>query len=302
MSDVTPFHCRAIPRIPVHAYLTRVQEFLCLGNDCLLATLVCVDRISRAQMLRPALAVSPMNIHRLLISAIVVAHKFNSDVFFNNARYAKVGGLPLAEMNQLELEFLFLIKFELKVDDSELELIGEWLMTESQIQYQAVHDTICVLDAYYESKAAISPNISNYHLQYPTPSMDPAAGAPVPPMQLNAHEGYPIPQASCKRQESTMSSEGTSMSNYQDLITPSSLGTIVTTPACHDVCDEQGGSWRESMAMPVSPENDVVSSSLGGMTRGEMMQTGDLFIGNAPVLASSAVALGTRPLRRGNND
>ena len=33
--------------------------------------------------------------------------------YFNNAYYAKVGGVPCAEVNSLELEFLFSINFAL---------------------------------------------------------------------------------------------------------------------------------------------------------------------------------------------
>lgn len=85
--QITPFHSRAIPCIPIKDYLERVAKFVYLENDTLIAVLVYLDRISRAQ---PSLLPSPYNIHRLAITAIVVAHKFNSDIFFNNARYSKV--------------------------------------------------------------------------------------------------------------------------------------------------------------------------------------------------------------------
>ncbi|KAI9504426.1 cyclin PHO80-like protein, partial [Coemansia spiralis] len=114
------FHSRSVPPISVLHYLDRVAKFVGLDNDSLIAVLVYLDRVTRAQMHHPSLALSPYNIHRLMLTAIVVAHKFNSDIFFNNLRYSKVGGIPLAEMNQLELEFLFLIKFDLKIDSVDM--------------------------------------------------------------------------------------------------------------------------------------------------------------------------------------
>lgn len=36
--------------------------------------------------------------------------------FFNNAYYAKVGGVSTAEMNRLEMKFLFSIDFKLQVN------------------------------------------------------------------------------------------------------------------------------------------------------------------------------------------
>jgi hypothetical protein len=45
----------------------------------------------------------------------MLAAKFFDDQYFNNAYYAKVGGVPCNEMNSLELEFLFLVNFSLHV-------------------------------------------------------------------------------------------------------------------------------------------------------------------------------------------
>ncbi|KAK1770192.1 cyclin-domain-containing protein [Phialemonium atrogriseum] len=52
--------------------------------------------------------VDSFNIHRLIIAGVTCASKFFSDVFYTNSRYAKVGGLPLGELNHLELQFLLL--------------------------------------------------------------------------------------------------------------------------------------------------------------------------------------------------
>ncbi|KAG0336522.1 hypothetical protein BG000_006487 [Podila horticola] len=74
------------------------------------------------------LIINSFNIHRLLITSILVACKFSSDVFYPNVRYARVGGLPLSELNQLELEFLFLSQFELNTTESELQTYGNKLL------------------------------------------------------------------------------------------------------------------------------------------------------------------------------
>ncbi|GJJ74182.1 hypothetical protein EMPS_06540 [Entomortierella parvispora] len=74
------------------------------------------------------LIINSFNIHRLLITSILVASKFSSDVFYPNVRYARVGGLPLSELNQLELEFLFLSQFELNTTETELQSYGNKLL------------------------------------------------------------------------------------------------------------------------------------------------------------------------------
>ncbi|KAK0106765.1 hypothetical protein ONS96_004383 [Cadophora gregata f. sp. sojae] len=72
--------------------------------------------------------VDSFNIHRLVIAGVTCASKFFSDVFYTNSRYAKVGGLPLPELNHLELQFLLLNDFRLSVPVEELEAYGTMLV------------------------------------------------------------------------------------------------------------------------------------------------------------------------------
>ncbi|CAK7269042.1 cyclin-like protein interacting with PHO85 [Sporothrix epigloea] len=72
--------------------------------------------------------VDSYNIHRLIIAGVTCASKFFSDVFYTNARYAKVGGLPLAELNHLELQFLILNDFRLAISIEDLEAYATMLV------------------------------------------------------------------------------------------------------------------------------------------------------------------------------
>ncbi|KAL2214766.1 putative cyclin-dependent protein kinase complex component [Thermoascus aurantiacus ATCC 26904] len=72
--------------------------------------------------------VDSFNIHRLVIAGVTCASKFFSDVFYTNSRYAKVGGLPLVELNHLELQFLLLNDFRLAIPVEELEAYGTMLV------------------------------------------------------------------------------------------------------------------------------------------------------------------------------
>ncbi|KAK3376837.1 cyclin-domain-containing protein [Lasiosphaeria ovina] len=72
--------------------------------------------------------VDSFNIHRLIIAGVTCASKFFSDVFYTNSRYAKVGGLPLAELNHLELQFLILNDFRLAVPVEDLEAYATMLV------------------------------------------------------------------------------------------------------------------------------------------------------------------------------
>lgn len=73
-------------------------------------------------------AIDSYNVHRLVIAGITVASKFFSDVFYTNSRYAKVGGLPPHELNQLELQFLLLNDFRLTIPLEEMQRYADQLL------------------------------------------------------------------------------------------------------------------------------------------------------------------------------
>ncbi|KAB8238677.1 putative cyclin-dependent protein kinase complex component [Aspergillus alliaceus] len=88
--------------------------------------------------------VDSFNIHRLVIAGVTCASKFFSDVFYTNSRYAKVGGLPLVELNHLELQFLLLNDFRLSIPVEELEAYGTMLVEfyAREIVSQQQHQTV----------------------------------------------------------------------------------------------------------------------------------------------------------------
>ncbi|KAI8069933.1 cyclin-domain-containing protein [Gongronella butleri] len=123
-TPLTHFHSRAKPGISILAYLTRILKFCPFNNEALLSLLVYFDRIASKRQY----AINSLNAHRLLITSVVVASKFTSDVYYPNSRYARVGGLPLLELNQLELEFLFLCDFQLHITVEDLQEYGNQLL------------------------------------------------------------------------------------------------------------------------------------------------------------------------------
>ncbi len=63
--------------------------------------------IDRLCSLYPAFSITSLTVHRFLIAAATVSAKGLSDSFWNNSTYARVGGIKLAELGLLELEFLY---------------------------------------------------------------------------------------------------------------------------------------------------------------------------------------------------
>lgn len=152
-ANVLAFHGRNIPAISLHAYLTRILKYCPTTNEVFISLLVYFDRIAQRanqgdlhqqhpagdtlhggvpgdqQHQRQQLFVmDSYNIHRLIIAGVTVASKFFSDIFYKNSRYAKVGGLPVEELNHLELQFLLLIDFNLMISLEELQRYADLLL------------------------------------------------------------------------------------------------------------------------------------------------------------------------------
>jgi hypothetical protein len=109
---VTKFHALRPPSISIKDYLDRIQKYASCSSECFVLALVYIDRLIQ----QADFTVSSLNIHRVIITSVMLAAKFFDDMYFNNSYYAKIGGVPCAEMNALELEFLFLINFTLYVE------------------------------------------------------------------------------------------------------------------------------------------------------------------------------------------
>ncbi|KAH8739264.1 cyclin [Cryptosporidium ryanae] len=122
---LTPFHSVCIPPIPIRAYLMRIAQHFCCSNECFVLAIVYVGRIIK---LNKNFSLTLLNVHRVILTAIMLATKFFDDVYFSNAFYANISGVGARELNSLEIYFLRLIKFQLFVTETEYELYKNLIM------------------------------------------------------------------------------------------------------------------------------------------------------------------------------
>ncbi|KAH7365987.1 hypothetical protein KP509_18G057900 [Ceratopteris richardii] len=115
----TVFHGRSAPPISIEEYVERIFKYANCSPSCFVVAYAYLDRIIH----QPAggIPITSLNVHRLLITSVMVAAKFLDDSFYNNAYYGKVGGVSTQEINRLELEFLFGIGFRLHVSLQEFD-------------------------------------------------------------------------------------------------------------------------------------------------------------------------------------
>ena len=72
--------------------------------------------------------VNSYNVYKILFSSLIIAIKYNEDEFYDNKFYAKVGGLNLIEMNNLEINYLSLIDFKLYISEKVFDTYFENLI------------------------------------------------------------------------------------------------------------------------------------------------------------------------------
>ena len=143
-TSLTRFHSRAPPSINVPDYLLRIARYTNVESAVLLSLLPYVDKVC-ARL--PTFTVSSLTVHRyvlvsslsfsrgsalaeprrrvglipwrwfsrFVIAGVSVGSKALSDSFCTNGRYARVGGVSVAEMNLLEKEFCEAIDWRLTV-------------------------------------------------------------------------------------------------------------------------------------------------------------------------------------------
>ncbi|KAJ9188133.1 hypothetical protein P3X46_003524 [Hevea brasiliensis] len=109
---ITEFDGLRAPAVSIRQYIDRIFKYSGCSPSCFVVAHIYVDRFIQSTDVR----LTSLNVHRLLITSVMVAAKFIDDAFFNNAYYAKVGGVSTAELNRLERKFLFSIDFRLHVN------------------------------------------------------------------------------------------------------------------------------------------------------------------------------------------
>ncbi|GMJ01140.1 cyclin p1;1 [Hibiscus trionum] len=120
------------PTISIRNYIDRIFKYAGCSPSCFLVAYIYVDRFVQ----QTEVHLTSLNVHRLLITSVLVATKFIDDAFFNNAYYARVGGVTTAELNSLEMSFLFSLDFRLQVTVNTFQRYCSQLQKESSDVHQ----------------------------------------------------------------------------------------------------------------------------------------------------------------------
>ncbi len=106
------FNAHRPPLISIYDYLVRIKKFSNCSGSCYILALIYIDRVLQKN---PELLLTRLNIHRLIITSLILSVKFLDDLYYSNEYYSRIGGIASSELNRLELAMLSLLKFDLSI-------------------------------------------------------------------------------------------------------------------------------------------------------------------------------------------
>jgi len=114
------------PKISIRTYARRLYKYMIQDRDTLTFALYYIALYSHNTNTQ----VNQFNIHRLLLTATTLAHKFWEDDCYENNHIAKIAGIKVKELNYLERDFLKgiewgLYKLQTQINDEEIRQIAE---------------------------------------------------------------------------------------------------------------------------------------------------------------------------------
>eukprot|EP01027_Heterolobosea_sp_BB2_P024774 GEZU01037411.1.p1 GENE.GEZU01037411.1~~GEZU01037411.1.p1 ORF type:complete len:205 (-),score=44.27 GEZU01037411.1:177-791(-) len=115
-------------RISIEDYVWKLSTNIHCSVQCFVLALCYMNSLADKD---PSWIITSKNVHKLLLTSLVIAAKFHDDIPYSNAYCAKVGGITLCEMNKLERELLRRLDFTLRVDkelyDEYEHLLKRWI-------------------------------------------------------------------------------------------------------------------------------------------------------------------------------
>ncbi len=126
--NISPFLTDSLQSITINDYLKRLVKYTQAESSTLIAMLIYIDRLCELNNF----IVNSYNVYKILFSSLIMAIKYNEDEFYDNKFYAKVGGLSLKEMNNLEINYLSLIDFKLYISEEVFDTYFENLVDAMQ--------------------------------------------------------------------------------------------------------------------------------------------------------------------------
>jgi len=138
----TSFCSTGVFPLTIKQYLMRIAFYTGCTEESLIFSLIYIDRLGASNS---RYLVTSYNVHRLVLTSVLVAAKFYDDIHFKNSYYAMVGGISIKEINRLEVLFLHELKFDLRVGKK----LYDW--------YRKCFDQAIFIDKSFKTRTHVEP-------------------------------------------------------------------------------------------------------------------------------------------------
>ena len=108
-----PFSSKSPSKVTLQYFLGRIKKYSQIEKSTLIIILIYADRMCTTS----GIILNPHNIHRIILGCLLLAIKYNEDVYFTNEQYAKIGGVPLKEINDLESYSIDFLDYNLFISE-----------------------------------------------------------------------------------------------------------------------------------------------------------------------------------------
>ena len=115
--DVSIFESTNVPDMKIEDYIVLLFSALKKASASWHVAVVLMERLKE----REVLAVNPYTVHRIVLTAVVIADKATNDYCMSNESYSRVGLVDCEDLNEMEVVLLKLLEFDVFVSKQQSE-------------------------------------------------------------------------------------------------------------------------------------------------------------------------------------
>jgi hypothetical protein len=94
------FNSSSQPPIRLDAFLRRIHKYTHFSPQCLILAIIYIDRYN---MSKEEFSLNWLNVHKILLTALLIAVKFHDDLYYDNKAFELAGGVNTAQLMKFEL-------------------------------------------------------------------------------------------------------------------------------------------------------------------------------------------------------
>ena len=89
------------PTITLGGFIRRIHKYTQFSAESLVIAIILLDRYNLANS---EFTINWLNVHKLFLTCILLATKFNDDFYYDNKAFELAGGVNVAQLMRFELE------------------------------------------------------------------------------------------------------------------------------------------------------------------------------------------------------